>query len=386
MARTGKLQIVCGQLSWRLVSRDVEVALTRLGGQLGPITHCRKGRKIQPLSVAPWATEKHRPKLIPLLQALRGDFFCMPFGGNETPFGREKHPPHGETANAAWKLETIHEDNGRHTLHASLNTRIRKGRVDKIVSLVDGHNAVYCRHVISGMSGPMNLGHHAMVKFPDEEGSGLISFSRFLCGQVFIAPTEDPAQRGYSCLKPGAVFKSPASVPTVCGTTADLTRYPARRGFEDIAQILTDPTLDLAWTAVSFPRQRYVWFALRDPKILSSTLMWMSNGGRHYAPWNGRHVNVMGLEDVTTYFHSGLAEAARRNPHNARGCRTVLDLKPNRPTIVNYIMAVALTPPGFDRVKAIDADFDRVTLQSESGKRVTVPIDMTFLHGTSQSD
>ncbi len=381
MAKAAKLQTVLGQPSWRLASKDVEAHLTRLGGHLGPITFCKAGRKIQPYSVAPWATEKLDPKLLPLLKALRGDFFCMPFGGNETPYHKEKHPAHGEAANAVWKLEGIHEGNGRHSLHASLCPRIRRGRIDKIISLVDGHNAVYSRHVISGMSGPMNLGHHAMLKFPDEEGSGLLSFSQFAFGQVFILPGENPANKGYYALKPGAVFKSLSSVPTIFGGTTDLSRYPARRGFEDIVQIMADPRLDVAWTAVSFPKQRYVWFALKDPRILTGSLLWMSNGGRHYSPWDGRHANVMGLEEVTTFFHLGLAESAKRNSHNARGYKTVLQLNPDQPTIVNYIMALATTPAGFDRVKAVNVSTNGATLKSESGRSVTVPLDTAFLKG-----
>ena len=40
------------------------------------------GRTVQPFAVAPWAGEKIDAGLPPLLHALRGDFFCAPFGGN----------------------------------------------------------------------------------------------------------------------------------------------------------------------------------------------------------------------------------------------------------------------------------------------------------------
>ena len=65
---------------------------------------------------------------------------------------------------------------------------------------------------------------------------------------------------------------------------------------------------------MTFPAERFVWFALKDPRILRKTVLWISNGGRHYPPWNGRHINVMGLEEVTAYFHLGLADSARKNP------------------------------------------------------------------------
>jgi len=89
-----------GQPSWRLASKDVEAFVTEIGGHLGPVTFERRGRKIQPFSVAPWAQERFNPPLKPIIQVLRGDFFCLPFGGNGTPYRGERHPIHGETANA----------------------------------------------------------------------------------------------------------------------------------------------------------------------------------------------------------------------------------------------------------------------------------------------
>lgn len=373
--------MVQGQTSWRLANDQIEAFVTKLGGHLGPVTFDRRGRKLTPYSVAPWAEEPTDPSLIPLLKALRGDFFCLPFGGNGTAFRGERHPVHGETANSTWELEALGSGNGQISLHLSLEPKVRPGRVDKSITLKDGHQAVYCRHIVSGMSGPMSLGHHAMVKFPDRPGSGLLSNSRFLYGQVFPQPTENPECKGYSLLKPGAGFQSLDKVPTITGETTSLASYPARRGFEDIAIVIADPELPFAWTAVSFPEERYVWFALKDPRVLRSTVFWHSNGGRHYAPWNGRHVNVLGIEDVTAYFHLGVAESARPNPLSKKGFTTHLSLTPQKPLMVNYIMGMALTPKGFDRVADIlpGAGRDTITLVSVRGRKVTVPLDLAFL-------
>lgn len=367
------------QSSFQLRSSTVEAYVTEQGGHLAPVLFDRTGRKIQPFSIAPWAEERVDPSMPEILKVLRGDFFCMPFGGNEQPFKGEKFPVHGETANNKWSFESLDQADGRTTLHLSMDSRMRKGHVDKYIGLADGQNAVYCRHVISGMSGPMNIGHHATLKFPDEPNSGIVSFSPFRFGQVFVDPTERPENKGYSMLEPGHEFTSLAKVATITKETTDISRYPARRGFEDIVQIVADPDRDFAWTAVSFPKERYVWFALKDPKVLAGTIMWISNGGRHYAPWNGRHVSVMGLEEVTSYFHIGIAASAKKNPFNAKGVPTVLQMKPGNPTVVNYIMAVALTPPNFTGVKQIIADDKGCTLVSDSGKSVKAPIDMAFL-------
>ncbi len=181
-------------------------------------------------------------------------------------------------------------------------------------------------------------------------------------------------------LKPGAGFRSLESVPLMTGGSADLTHYPARRGYEDLVMITADPTLPFAWNAVTFPRERYVWFALRDPRILRHTILWMSNGGRHYAPWNGRHTSVLGIEDTTSYFHAGLAESAKPNPLSRRGIPTTLNLSRKMPTVVSTIMAVAAIPAGFDRVKEIRATKEGVELIADSGKQSACSLDLGFLN------
>jgi hypothetical protein len=171
-------------------------------------------------------------------------------------------------------------------------------------------------------------------------------------------------------------------VPTAVGGLADLTKYPARRGYEDLCMIVADNARPFAWTAVSFPGERYVWLALKDAKVLASTVFWISNGGRHYSPWNGRHVNRMGLEEVTSYFHYGIAESAHHNPVNEMGYQTAVNLSRTRPTEVNYIMAAVAVPRGFDRVASIDAEGRGVVITCDGGKRISVAIDLGFLGAT----
>lgn len=373
------LHTVHGQPSWSFRSSHVHASLTRLGGHLAPVAFRLGRRLVTPFSIAPWAEEKLAPGTPALLAALRGDFFCAPFGGNGTPWRGERHPPHGETANAKWRLAAFERAADRVTLHASLELSVRRGYVGKHVTLVDGHTAVYQRHVISGARGPMTVGHHAMLKFPEAEGSGIVSTSRFIRAQVFPEIFERPENRGYQALKPGATFRSLERVPLLAGGTTDLSRYPARRGYEDLVMLTADATLPFAWNAVTFPRERHVYFALRDPRVLRHTILWISNGGRHYAPWNGRHTSVMGIEDVTGYFHHGLAESAKPNPLSRRGLPTTLALDPKKPAEVRYILGVAAIPAGFDRVAAIRTRKGGIELVAANGKRARTPLDVGFL-------
>ena len=133
---------------------------------------------------------------------------------------------------------------------------------------------------------------------------------------------------------------------------------------------------------MSFPRHRHVYFALKDPRVLRHTICWMSNGGRHYATWSGRHTSVLGIEDVTAYYHIGLAESVRKNPLKDRGYPTPISLKPGKPFVVNYIMGMADIPAGFDKVKTIRSTGEHtIELVSDSGRKARARVDVEFLYG-----
>lgn len=71
------------QPSWILASDDVEVAVTRQGDHMAPVTYDQKSTTpIQPFHISPWQDEGLKDLPAAVLSPLRGDFFCLPFGGN----------------------------------------------------------------------------------------------------------------------------------------------------------------------------------------------------------------------------------------------------------------------------------------------------------------
>jgi hypothetical protein len=62
----------------------------------------------------------------------------------------------------------------------------------------------------------------------------------------------------------------------------------------------------LSWNADDFP----------------SVLLWLSNRGRTFEPWRGRHL-ALGVEPVCSAFDLGAAISEATNPLNAHGVRTV---------------------------------------------------------------
>ncbi|HVT90970.1 MAG TPA: hypothetical protein VHD56_19110 [Tepidisphaeraceae bacterium] len=375
--KSPRLRKILGQPSWEFKSDCVSACLTETGGHLGPVRFRLGNRVVEPFSVAPWAEESI--DAVPMLQALRGDFFCFPFGGNDASWKGENHPPHGEGANRKWKVKMILQSKGNVLVQAIMSTKARPGRIVKTIILQAGRTVIYQEHQLSGYSGEMPVGHHPMLLFPDEPGSGLLSFSKFVHGQVYPGQFEKPESRGYQSLRRGATFRSLGRVPLLAGGLTDLSRYPARRGYEDLVLLCSDPSLPFAWSAVAFPKQRYAWFALRDPRVLRNTILWISNGGRHYAPWSGRHINVMGIEDTTSYFHEGIAPSIKPNSLNRRRIPTTISLDPSKPTKIAHIMGVAPIPAGFDHVADIQQTSTGIVMRSRSGKRVACKLDLSWL-------
>jgi len=352
---------------------NVTFDITRTGGQLGPVKF-RLGRQIvEPFSTAPWCDKPGANKLIPLLRELRGDFFCAPFGDGPAWRG-EAHPPHGESANGAWKVHPSEPG----CLVATLRTRVRAGKITKIIEAREGETNLYQTHLLEGFQGGMCLGHHAMLDFT-RNGPGLLSTSKLRLAQVLPALFENPVQGGYSSLKQGSWFRHLDRVPMADGGMTDLTRYPAREGFEDLVMLHHKDADDFAWAAVVFPKRKFVWFSLKNPAHLASTVLWHSNGGRHYAPWNGRHRGVLGVEDVTAYFHLGLAASLADNPWKKKGVSTSITLTRRKSTRIPYIMGIAALPADFDSVHTMQRTTTGIRLKAASGALIDHAVDTTFI-------
>jgi hypothetical protein len=372
------------QPSWVIANKQTELAVTRLGGHMAPVKFFRDSDKpLQPYYISPWQDEKPEKLGAPVLAPLRGDFFCLPFGGNTDASGGEEHPPHGEIAGSPWTLVGAKTAGDVTTLTLSINTKVRKGRVTKELSLVDGQSVVYARHTIEGFAGPAPLGHHATLAMPAEEGAVRLAASKFRFGMTYPGVFSDPKQGEYQSLLPGARWTDLGKVPVAFkdAADADLTRLPARFGYADLVLLANEPwekTGGPAWMTATFPDAGYVWFSLKDPDVLRTTVFWIENHGRHGSPWNGRN-NCLGLEDITGMFADGLAGSTKPNVLTQAGVKTAVDLSADKPTSINYIQGVARVPKDFPIVRDIQFAPGKITLISPRGQNVEVPVRHEFL-------
>jgi len=266
---------------------------------------------------------------------------------------------------------------------------VRPGRVTKELFLVPGEPVVYSRHTIAGFAGPTPLGHHATLAMPEEEGVIRVSTSPFRLGMTCPGVFSDPADGEYQSLDGGATFTDLAHVPSRFKSPAevDCSRFPVRRGYADLLAVVADERRlagGPAWTAAVHTKDHWVWFAIRDPAVLPTTVFWIENHGRHGRPWNGRN-NCLGLEDICGCFAEGLVPSIADNPLTERGVRTAAVLDAMRPTEIRYAQAAVRVPPGFDRVKEIAASAaGRLTLVADSGETVVVPVRHRFVMGQGE--
>ncbi len=375
-----RTEVIAAQPSWVVENGQVRAAITRKGGQMAPVSFCSDtGEAVQPYHISPWQGEGIAVDR-PVLEPLRGDFFCLPFGGDCTVRG-VAHTTHGEPATEAWTLRGLQRSGPVTRLTLEMSTAKIAGRVTKHVQLVEGHNAVYLSDVLEGYDVRTSLGHHATLAGGEKPDALLVSTSPLLFGKVSPRPPATFESGGeYNALAAGATFRGLDRVPTVWKEMPwdSCASFPRRRGFCDIIQVYNKPSFGPAWTTAVNASAGWIWFAIKDPAVLPSTVFWMENHGRHGSPWNGRNCCI-GLEDVCAYFASGLAASLKRNELNQKGIATTRKLSPARPFAVNYIEGVARVPRGFGR--ALSAVFDEglVCFVGESGKKVKVPVRHDFV-------
>ena len=370
---------VANQPSWVLRNDQVEMAVTVKGGHMAPVTFYRKSDlPVQPYFISPWQYEKG-PKVEPkILSMLRGDFFCLPFGGGK--HGGVEYPAHGQPAGEAWKLRSLDSAAGKTQLTLTMDCTIPKGRVTKTLALVDGQNVVYSQHLCEGFSGRFPLGHHATLAMPDEQRAVEVSTSPTVLGLTYPSAPGNPGEGEYFALRVGQKFKDLRKVPTIWKDypVDDCSTYPRLKGFCDILGVFSKPVAKAAWTAAVFTNENFMWFSLKDPSVLPCLTIWTENHGRWTFPWNGR-TNCLGLEDVAAYLATGMGASLSDNAANQAGIPTAIELSPKTPTAVNYIQGVVKVPTGFTRVAKVQFAPGSVTFVATSGKKVTTPVNHEFL-------
>ena len=311
-----------------------------LGGMLGPVTFLLPdGRQVSPLHVAPWFDDPTRKDQPPILQDLRGEWPCVPFGTDaprslsegwsatgETFDGAGV--PHGHSSNAEWVFTETAPDRITLTCDYANTHPIR--RLTRTIAADPQAPALNITLTVEARR-PCRLpiGLHPTLRLPTT-GQARLDPPAFRQGRVFPLDVE-PSQ---GLLQPGSTFASLTAVPTRTETTLSLAALPLTENTEELVQLtgvsggfrLHHPdnwTVTLDWDTAHFP----------------SLLLWISNRGRAYAPWNSRHV-ALGVEPVSAAFDLGPAVSTAPNPISSMGIPTAQAFYPGEPFITHYRIGV----------------------------------------------
>ncbi len=285
-------------------------------------------------------------------------------------------PPHGWTANSAWRhVETVAEADGVSARYR-LERTVLGAAVEKRFTLRHGHPFLYQTHSFLGGDGAIPVASHAMTRL---SAGGRLAFSAKRAVETPDTPLEADPARGRSRLAYPARTQDPTQVAMADGSVADITRYPFASRHEDFVQLVERPENELGWLAVSRSGHGDAFVSLKHPAELPVTFLWFSNGGRDYPPWDGRHVGVLGVEEGRAYSLHGHRASAAANPLSDSGTPTALLLDPGGAVSVRHVVGGVALPASGSAVLAIAMEDGALAIACESGERISVPFDTTFL-------
>lgn len=330
-------------------------------GLLDGFTVTDEGHEITPMHRAPWigTGETMPPGADPLMERLGGDFFCAPFATSEGD-----SPLHGWPPNTPWSVVA----NARSTLRAVLGRTVFGATLVKSLTVHDGHPFIYQRHVFIGGEGRVTAANHANVSL---KNGGLIRTSEKRVWETPKSPLEADPARGRSGLTYPAQSADPRRFPGLNGPV-DLTAYPWNPKHEDFVAGLEAPGHALGWTAVTRPSEGDLYLSLRNARRLPMTMLWHSNGGRDYAPWSGRHVGCLGVEEGAAEHMLGLSTEADLSGPGA------LTLTPDGTVEVRHVIGAIHWPTG-EAVADIRVGDGAVEITGEKGAARRLPFETGFL-------
>lgn len=324
-----------------LVWQHGVVSVESLGGMVGPTLFVLPdGRQVAPFQVAPWASEPGGEDLPGILKRLRGEWPCVPFG-----FDADRAPAGGWAGSSA--ATTI--DPSPHGFGSNNDWRFEAGDAGSIALVIDypdGHPVRALRRTVTPdplataldfeleidvrRDCMLPIGLHPSFRLPTKVGAVRIEVGTDVTGMTFPAPVD-----ASSIFAQGALLEPWHDVPLRDGGRLDIRRVPLPHSTEELVQLLDMPGRAALWNTAEGYRVKLTW----DPDHYPSALLWLSNRGRTFAPWNGRHL-ALGLEPICSAFDLGQQVSAADNPIARRGVATARRFTAGERFITRYRIEV----------------------------------------------
>ncbi|RWE71799.1 hypothetical protein [Mesorhizobium sp.] len=353
-------------------AKGISVSLDLAVGHIAAMEVEADGRVLKPLHRAPWigAPRETLPANLPEgTVRLSGDFLCAPFSASDV----EAAPLHGWPANSEWDVVENAAIAGGWRAVFRLRRKVMGAAVDKVFTLRDGHPFLYQEHVFSGGSGAISAAHHPMTVM---QGGGRLAFSPKRVAVTPPTPLEPDPARGRFMLAYPARAADLTQFPLAAGGTTDLTDYRMDDRREDFITLVEADHGGPGWTAIARRAEQDLVLVLKNPAELPVTMLWFSNGGRDYAPWSGRHLGVLGIEDGRSAI--GHAASLGDNWLKHEGVATAFALADGRSVSFRHVIG-AVPFAEADAPAEIEAVTDRLRVLAPNGAVKEAPFDGDFL-------
>lgn len=323
------------------------VSVQSLGAMLGPTLFILPdGRQVAPFQVAPWANETFGDDVPSVLRRLRGDWPCVPFGGDADRPPRGDWPgssaegtvdalPHGYGANHHWAFGDASPTGISLSIDYPEAHPIRS--LERRVVPDPQGTALDCELVVNVRSDcTLPFGLHPTFRLPETPGAVRIEVGDDISGVTY--PHGVDASSIFETDQRAAPWHE---VRLRDGSSLNVSAIPLRQRTEDLLQLLDMPGHAALWNTEEGYRARLIWNREHFP----SALLWFSNRGRSFAPWNGRHL-ALGLEPICSAFDLGPEIGASDNPINRRGIATARRFRAGERFVTRYRVEVEAAPYG----------------------------------------
>ncbi|MDR0551175.1 MAG: hypothetical protein LBG72_04060 [Spirochaetaceae bacterium] len=314
-----------------LQNAQIRVLIDDMGGMVPELSSAQEGRIVN-AHWLPWFRSnsgeafndsKHGPFWRnKLLYNIAGNFPCIPNFGPGQIIDGIAMPPHGWTANSAWKFVKTGSDNVSGGVWAlselSSPEASFKLSFKKIDMIIPGHPVHYSALTVKNSGDAdieINAGFHNTLGAPFLEQGCRVS----ACANDWTTPPAGGEFDATTRLALGAEFPALSKAPLSYGNKEDLTIIPGPIGYTDFVCGSVPKNARLGWSALVNPSLKlaYVCFftgpaaAESGDIVLYFNDLWMQFGGRPFTPWapfdGGTDLTYcLGTENSTAAYCYGL--------------------------------------------------------------------------------
>lgn len=288
------------------------------------------GKRVAPFYSHPWPDDDKAG----LTGFLKGDFFCAPFGirpqstidGYEsTDSSSEKEYAHGYSSNGKWMQTESSDDKAIITLQYKESVI---SRVDREVSFLEERSGISFKNSVF-VDGDTNLpiGAHPIFKLPERTGAAKLVLPK--CKKIYTYPIKTDET---SILKTNQAVDDITKMPMANGESIDMTHLPLEFETEEVIMIAG---VEDGRVCLENHDEGYRAVLEFEVDKIPNILLWVSNHGRQFEPWNGRNL-CLGIEPIASAFDFGTDISRSNNALSEQGVKTCVHISKDTPFKFSY--------------------------------------------------